>query len=133
MPSPWATACAPPDPGNLWSQGAIDRAAAQGAAASQRHPISRRLLSITAHAEAKNEHRSVKLVCHNPGPGRTNGMRETIEAALAILAASAILWAVDPARAEVQDSDRQTITECASEAGVEGYSSIRRNRGHRSK
>jgi hypothetical protein len=55
-------------------------------------------------------------------------MRETIEAALAILAASAILWAVDPARAEVQDSDRQTITECASEAGVEGYSSSRRNR-----
>ena len=43
-------------------------------------------------------------------------MREAIEAALAILAASAILWAVEPARAEVQDSGRQMMTECAIEA-----------------
>ena len=42
-------------------------------------------------------------------------MREAIEAALAILAASAILWAVEPARAEVQDSGRE-MTECAIEA-----------------
>ena len=46
-------------------------------------------------------------------------MREAVKAALAILAASAILWAVEPARAEVQDSGRQMITHCASEA--DGY------------
>ena len=46
-------------------------------------------------------------------------MREAVKAALAILAASAILWAVEPARAEVQDSGRQMITQCASEA--DGY------------
>ena len=40
-------------------------------------------------------------------------MREAIEAALAILAASAILWAVEPARAQVQ---HHMITESASEA-----------------
>ena len=45
-------------------------------------------------------------------------MREAIKAALAILVASVILWAVEPARAEVQDSDRQMITECASDLEV---------------
>jgi hypothetical protein len=43
-------------------------------------------------------------------------MREAIEAALAILAASAILWAVEPTRAQVQNSGQ---TESASEAS--GY------------
>ena len=43
-------------------------------------------------------------------------MREVIQAVLAILAASAILWAVEPARAEVQDSGRQMFTHRASEA-----------------
>ena len=43
-------------------------------------------------------------------------MREAVKAALAILAASAILWAVEPGRAEVQDSGRQMFTHRASEA-----------------
>ena len=43
-------------------------------------------------------------------------MREAVKAALAILAASAILWAVEPARAEVQDSGCQIITQWAGEA-----------------
>ena len=47
-------------------------------------------------------------------------MREAVKAALAILAASAILWAVEPARAEVQDSGHQLITHWVSEA--DGYS-----------
>jgi hypothetical protein len=42
-------------------------------------------------------------------------MREVIKAALAILAASVILWAVEPAGAEVQEAGGQMITECASE------------------
>jgi hypothetical protein len=46
-------------------------------------------------------------------------MREAIKTALAILAASVILWAVEPARAEVQDSGKQMLAECASEA--DGY------------
>jgi hypothetical protein len=46
-------------------------------------------------------------------------MSEAINAALAILAASLILWAVEPARAEVQDSGRKMITECAGEP--DGY------------
>ena len=46
-------------------------------------------------------------------------MREAIKAALAILAASAILWAVEPARAEVQDSGWQMIRHWAREA--DGY------------
>ena len=42
-------------------------------------------------------------------------MREAIEAALAILAASAILWAVEPARAG-QNSGGLMITDSAGEA-----------------
>jgi hypothetical protein len=37
-------------------------------------------------------------------------MSEAINAALAILAASLILWAVEPARAEVQDGGKKTAT-----------------------
>ena len=37
-------------------------------------------------------------------------MSEAINAALAILAASFILWAVEPARAEVQDGGKKTAT-----------------------
>ena len=37
-------------------------------------------------------------------------MSEAINAALAILAASFILWAVEPARAEVQDGGKKTTT-----------------------
>ena len=37
-------------------------------------------------------------------------MSEAINAALAILAASFILWAVEPARAEVQDGGQRTTT-----------------------
>ena len=43
-------------------------------------------------------------------------MRKAVKAALAILAASAIMWAVEPVRAEVQDSGLQRITHRASEA-----------------
>ena len=39
-------------------------------------------------------------------------MREAIKAALAILAASAILWAVEPARAEVQRL-RRPVDRCS--------------------
>jgi hypothetical protein len=46
-------------------------------------------------------------------------MREALEAALAVLAASAILWAVEPARAQGQNSGLEMITESASEAS--GY------------
>jgi hypothetical protein len=57
-------------------------------------------------------------------------MRETIKAALAILAASAILWAVEPARAQVQDSGRQMMT---SASEVAGYVVEARQHDHRSK
>ena len=40
-------------------------------------------------------------------------MREAVKAALAILAASAILWAVGPARAEVQNSGKHMLAEGA--------------------